>query len=109
MGVEHRDNIMSETVDSEGRRVVLLWRLWDGKILLEHPDMSPPEDAVMETVTKPDHVEADPVHPERKHYFARDVGPSSWLLVVVSYEQEPARIITAFARRKDPPQWSLRA
>jgi hypothetical protein len=25
--------------------------------------------------------------------------------VVVSYEQEPARIITALANRKDPKQW----
>jgi hypothetical protein len=27
------------------------------------------------------------------------------LLVVVSYEQVPARIVTAFTRRKDPLQW----
>ncbi len=32
-------------------------------------------------------------------------GPSRWLLVVVSYEQEPARILTAVALRKDPKQW----
>ncbi len=39
-------------------------------------------------------------------YYARDVGPSRWLLVVVSYEQEPARVISVFATRKDPKTWS---
>jgi hypothetical protein len=33
-------------------------------------------------------------------------GPSRWLLVVVSYEQTPARIVSAFANRKDPRSWS---
>ena len=32
-------------------------------------------------------------------------GPSRWLMAVVSYEQEPARIITALANRKDPKTW----
>jgi hypothetical protein len=43
--------------------------------------------------------------PDRKRFYRRDVGPSRWLLAVVSYEQEPARIITALAIRKDPKQW----
>jgi hypothetical protein len=33
--------------------------------------------------------------------YLRDVGPSRWLLVVLSYEQEPARPISAFPNRKD--------
>jgi hypothetical protein len=28
------------------------------------------------------------------------------LLVVLSYEQEPARVISAFGNRKDPRSWS---
>src|SRR5208282_4964141 len=35
-------------------------------------------------------------------HYARGAGPSQWLLVVVSYEQTPARIVSAFANRKDP-------
>jgi hypothetical protein len=42
----------------------------------------------------------------RRRYYLKDAGPSRWLLVVVSYEQEPARIISAFGNRKDPPSWS---
>lgn len=30
---------------------------------------------------------------------------SRWLMAVVSYEQEPAWIITALANRKDPKRW----
>jgi len=35
----------------------------------------------------------------RRRYYRRRVGPSRWLLVVVSYEQEPGRIVTALATR----------
>ena len=57
-------------------------------------------------VRAPDHSEPDPVRPDRRRCYARGVGPSAWLVVIVSYEQEPARIVSAFANRKDPPTWS---
>jgi hypothetical protein len=60
---------------------------------------------VLKTVCSAEHVEVDPVYPKRGRYFARGVGPSQWLLVVVSYERIPARIISAFGYRKDPPTW----
>jgi hypothetical protein len=60
--------------------------------------------AVMATVEHPDHVEPD-VLPRRTRFYRRTSAPSRWLMVVVSYEQEPARIITALANRKDPKQW----
>jgi len=53
----------------------------------------------MQTVTKPDYVEPDAL-PAR--FYRRDVGPSRWLMAVVSYERQPARVITALANRKDP-------
>jgi hypothetical protein len=62
--------------------------------------------AVLDVVAAPEHVEDDPMRHDRKRYFSRNVGPSRWLLVVVSYEQVPARIVSAFAHRKDPPRWS---
>jgi hypothetical protein len=43
--------------------------------------------------------------PARMRFYRRDVGPSRWLMAVVSYEQQPARIITALANRKDPKRW----
>ncbi len=53
---------------------------------------------------RPDHVEPDAL-PARTRYYRRGLGPSRWLMAVVSYEQQPARIITALANRKDPKRW----
>ena len=61
---------------------------------------------VLRTVRAPDHTTPDPSYERRTRYYARNVGPSRWLLVVVSYEQLPVRIVSAFANRKDPRSWS---
>jgi hypothetical protein len=103
--VDENDEIVGETSDPEGRRVVLLARVWRDKVLLEHSEMTPFMTEILEAVIEAEHVEADREYVERMHYYARGIGPSNWLLVVVSYEQVPARIVTAFARRKDPSQW----
>ncbi len=63
--------------------------------------------AVLQAVSTPDHLASDPIFAERTRYYARGVGPSQWLLVVVSYEQTPARVVSAFANRKDPKSWSV--
>lgn len=56
-------------------------------------------------MSAPDHVARDPNFERRTRYYARGVGPSRWLLVVVSYEQTPPRTVSAFANRKDPKSW----
>ncbi len=99
------DEVIGETCDRLGIRVVLLARLWQEKILLKHVELSGLADVVLGAVTTAEHAEVDPVHDARTRYFARGVGPSRWLLIVVSYEQAPARIVSAFAYRKDPPTW----
>lgn len=96
---------LASTTDRDGHLVVLLRRVWHGKILRDHPEMTAHLDAVLATVHRPDHV-ADDQRDDRVRYYRSHVGPSRWLLVVVSYEQEPARVITALATRKDPPSWS---
>jgi hypothetical protein len=100
------DDVIREVVDPSGSRVVLLGRLWREKVLRSHPELARHLDAVVDAVLSPDHLDADPVFEERRHYYRRNAGPSRWLLVVVSYEQEPARIISAFGLRKDPRSWS---
>lgn len=95
-----------ETTDPNGVHVVLTDIAWSGKIARDHREIAPYRSDVLRTVSEPDHVVPDPAFEERTRYYARNVGPSRWLLVVVSYEQTPARIISAFANRKDPKSWS---
>lgn len=85
--------------------MVLLARVWHEKIVPKHVELAEDIDAVLLAVRSAEHTERDPLHRERQRYFARAVGPSRWLMVVVSYEQVPARVISAFAYRKDPPTW----
>ncbi len=99
------EKIIGETTDIEGARVVLFARIWQKKVLPEHIELTAFMEEVLKAVSSAEHVEVDPVYPGRRRYFARSVGPSQWLLVVVSYEQIPARIISAFGHRKDPPTW----
>jgi hypothetical protein len=105
-GTPGREEILRETQDSIGDRVVLLSRVWHGKIAVDHPEMASFIEEVLRAAHVPDHAESDPVHRDRTRYYSRGVGPSAWLVVVVSYEQKPARIVSAFANRKDPPAWS---
>ena len=90
--------------DPDGHEVVLLVRIWEDKVARDHPELVDQLDAVMQAVAKPDHVEPDAL-PARTRFYRRNVGPSRWLMAVVSYEQQPARSITALANRKDPKRW----
>lgn len=103
----HSDEVFRETRDSTGDRVVLSGRVWHGKIVVDHPEMAPFVEEALRAVQSPDHSEPDPVRHQRRRCYSRGIGPSAWLVVIVSYEQEPARIVSAFANRKDPPTWSV--
>lgn len=96
----------NETTDPGGVRVVLKDEVWREKIVRDHPEIAEHKADVLRTVSMPDHVAADPIFERRRRYYMRDVGPSRWLLIVVSYEQTPARIVSAFANRRDPKSWS---
>lgn len=100
------ETIAGEARDPDGRRVVVPQTLWEEKLLHDHPEIGRHLADVLRAVAEPDHVAIDPVYEQRRRYYLRDAGPSRWLLVVVSYEQEPARVVTAFGNRKDPPSWS---
>lgn len=84
----------TETVDPAGARVVLDERIWREKIVRDHPEIAAHKDDALHAVAAPDHVAADPDSASRKRFYLRGVGPSRGLLVVVSYEQKPARIIS---------------
>jgi hypothetical protein len=86
---------------------VLDARVWDEKIVRDHPEVASHKDDALRAVSAPDHVAPDPGSVDRQRFYLRSVGPSRWLLVVVSYEQKPARIISVFANRKDPKTRSV--
>jgi hypothetical protein len=98
--------INGSSTDPSGIPVVLFQRTWRRKILRDHPEMRPFAGAVLQAVVAPDFTIQDPVFEGRKRFYSQNAGPSRWLLVVISYEQEPARIISAFGNRKGPPSWS---
>ncbi len=106
MSEQKFERTVVEATDPKGVRVVLPAGVWWEKIVRDHPEIAAYMPEVLATVLTPDHQAADPGNPRRTRYYARNVGPSRWLLVVVSYEQVPARIVSAFANRKDPRSWS---
>lgn len=97
---------VGEARDPRGVRVVVSEALWRGKILRDHPELASHLADVLRAIAEPDRVLPDPVYEDRRRHYLRGAGPSRWLLVVVSYEQEPARVISAFGNRKDPRAWS---
>jgi hypothetical protein len=98
--------VVGEARDPTGVRVVVPADLWSDKILRGHPELASHLADVLRAVAEPDRVLPDPVYEWRWRHYLRGAGPSRWLLVVVSYEQEPARVISAFGNRKDPRSWS---
>jgi len=97
---------VGEARDPDGVRVVVPADLWREKILRDHPELASHLADVLKAIAEPDRILPDPVYEGRRRYYLREAGPSRWLLVVVSYEQEPARMISAFGNRKDPRSWS---
>ena len=98
--------LAGESPDPDGRRIVVSAAVWHKKILRDHPELAPHLADVLRAIGEPDHVTPDPIFDGRRRHYLRNAGPSRWLLVVLSYDQEPARLITAFANRKDPRSWS---
>jgi len=96
--------VIAETVDPDGRRVVLDDDGWQ-HILEEHGEIEPHLEAIMLTVREPQHSRVDPRH-GRMRYWRPELGPSRWLMVVVDFGVDPARVVTAYGIRKNPPGWA---
>ena len=89
--------VLAESSTPDGVRVVVFEDTWRDHILdpeVGHAEMAPYLDAVLAAIATPDHRKQDERR-GRERFYKQDVGPSRWLMVVVSFEQEPARIITA--------------
>lgn len=67
-------------------------------------------DAVLATVTAGDGHRASASRPgpaaAARALLAEGLGPTRWLLAVIDFGTDPARIVTTYGNRKDPPGWT---
>ncbi|HEY3946041.1 MAG TPA: hypothetical protein VGL78_12510 [Solirubrobacteraceae bacterium] len=103
-------SILAETATPDGILVMMFEDTWHGHIVDPregHGELAAHLDAVLAAVSAPDHREPDPFA-GRERFYKRAVGPSRWLMVVVSFEQEPARIETAlgYGHGRAPAGWN---
>jgi hypothetical protein len=97
--------IRAETTTPEGTRVILYKDTWRLHLLDRHDEMEPYLDAALDAVSEPEHRRAD-LRLGRGKFYKQHAGPSRWLVTVASFEQEPARIVTAFGRGQPPSGWT---
>ncbi len=91
---------MLECTDANGRRVELSASRWR-HIVRRHPYIRVTPEVVIEAVVRPDaHLPGR--RPGEEWFYRRDVGPSSWIKVVVHFEHGRGVIKTAFPRRSLP-------
>jgi hypothetical protein len=91
---------MWETIDPDGRQVVLPFDAWL-HILEAHPDVALDQHQILLIVEAPER--RLPGREAREEWFYRSgMGPSRWVKVVVHFGESEGRIVTAFARRKVP-------
>ena len=102
--------VLAETSAPDGTRVVLYADTWREHVLdphVGHAELRSHLDAVLATVATPDHREDDE-RDGRQRFYKQKVGPTRWLMVVVSFEQEPACVVTAmgYGHGRSPAGWT---
>ncbi len=102
-------SVLVEATTPDGVRVVLFEDTWRDHILdpeAGHAELAPYLDARLAAIARLTIREQDE-RPGRERFYKQDVGPSHWLMVVVSFEQDPARIITAlgYGHGRSPAGW----
>jgi hypothetical protein len=91
---------MWETVDPDGRRVVLTDDRWE-HILERHDDLVMHPNDILRAVRTPSRRMLGRRRNE-EFFYGEGVGPSRWIKVVVHYERDRGWVVTAFPRRRFP-------
>jgi len=91
---------MWETTDSDGRRVVLTSDRW-AHIVQTHEELAEDIDAVLRGLAAPTRRRRGR-WPDEEWFYVAGAGPTRFVKVVVHYEGDEGRIITAFPRRAFP-------
>jgi len=84
----------------DGRRVELVAARWR-HIVDGHPELASYLEDVLNAVAEPTRRMPGRVVGEER-FYVKGAGPSRWLKVVVHYDRDAGRIVTAFARRSMP-------
>ena len=92
--------MLAATLDPSGRRVELDEERWQ-HIVQQHPRMARYVRSVMAAIRDPDRILPGD-EPGEEFFYLEGEGPSRWLKVVVHFEEEEGRIITAFPRSSMP-------
>ena len=91
---------MWETVDPDGRRVVLTFARWR-HIVERHPELAHQRVRILGAVEAPDR-QLNGRRRDERWFYGRGIGPSRYVKVVVHYEGDHGRIATAFPRGAFP-------
>lgn len=91
---------MWETVDPDGRRVVLSFAAWR-HIIDEHDELELLRDIVLAAVHDPDR-RMPGRSPREEWFYLATTRPTRWVKAVVHFEGGEGRIVTAFPRRHFP-------
>ena len=94
------EHYLVDVLDYEGTRVVLVERTWRQHILMGHPELADSIEQLASVLQTP-HVVYESANASTRHVYYRLnlVGGRNrflYLAVVVRYDVEPARVVTAY-------------
>ena len=94
------DESVWETIDPDGRRVVLDAAGWR-HVIARHDDLTLHREDLLRAVAEPTR-RASGSRENEEFFYLAEAGPSRWIKVVVHYDHGLGRITTAFPRRRFP-------
>ncbi len=94
--------IVGTVRDRAGRSVTLTLDRWENILKTRLGTLDGLELAVMSAVANAEVIRRGNV-PGREVHYARDLGPSRWMAVVVAYAGLTGTVITAYPTRDEPP------
>lgn len=95
------DAAAKRTIDPDGREVIFDAR-GRGHLKRRRPHLLGHVDAILGTVSVPDHREDDAFVGRERFYRRNILSPGRWLRVVVDFDELPGWIVTALVQDNDP-------
>ena len=87
--------------DPEGREVVFDVGTRE-HLMKRRPQLLDHIDAILDVVNVPDYHEEDDKRAGHERFSRQDLDPRRWLTVVVSFNETPAYVVTAWIQWSDP-------